>query len=65
MYMDETFETAVSVWAMFNRYGLPNGGGPMQERPLVIQAINVVEEERALWEAREMERRKRKANGTR
>ena len=55
-YFDETFLTAVAEWKAWKLFGLPHGGGRMAERPIVVQAIQIIEEERAYYERRKTER---------
>lgn len=59
-YFTDTWHTAVGLWSDFKLFGLPHGGGPMGERPMVIQAIRIVEEEKNLYELREAEEREKK-----
>ena len=63
-YFDETFNSAVYQWQRWKMFGLPHGGGPMSERPIVVQAIQIVEEEKNLYESRKSEERHGGSRGT-
>lgn len=52
---NETFVTAWNEWAKWKRFGLPHGQGWLFERPLWIQAIEILEQEFELYQSREME----------
>lgn len=56
-YFGEVFYFAMYQWAMWKRFGLPHGRGWMGESEGVLQVITVVDEEQALWERREQEKR--------
>ena len=59
-YFDDTFASSVELWHRWKLFGLPNGGGWMGERPTVVQAIEVVEAEKNLYESRTMEEARKK-----
>lgn len=60
---DETFYSAMHLYTMWRRFGLPHGRGWIAESEGVIQLITIVDEERNLYEMREHEAAREKANG--
>lgn len=59
-YYDETFASAVQLWKKWKTFGLPHGGGWLGERAVALRAIEIVEEERNLYESRRMEEARNK-----
>lgn len=57
---DETFHCAVSLWKRWKQFGLPHNAGWLNERPSVIEAIGIVEDERNLYESRKAEETRKK-----
>ena len=54
-YFDETFYTAMRLWVNWKRFGLPNGGGWLNEPEVVLRVITVVDEERSLYDSKSIE----------
>jgi hypothetical protein len=54
-YFDETFAVAIALWKRWKLFGLPHGGGWMDERPTVVDAVEIVEAEKTLYESRKLE----------
>lgn len=58
LIMSSLFGSAWKEWSRFRRFGLPHGMGWRAERPTVIRAIEVLEQEFEGYQADEMERRR-------
>ena len=57
---DDAFHTAVTLWKRWKQFGLPHGNGWLNERPLVVEVIGLVEDERNLYESRKAEETRKK-----
>ena len=50
---------AFALFSDFNTFNvLPHGGGTLDERPTVLEAIKILKEEESLWQAWEMDKNK-------
>ena len=49
------FFEALNLWGMWKRFGLPHGKGWLDESHRTIQLIRTVDEERNLYDSKEME----------
>ena len=61
---DDTFTSAVGLWKLWKSYGLPHGGGWLDERVIVLQAISTVEEERNFFDHCEIDEKRKKTRGS-
>lgn len=64
-YFDETWATAVELWRRWKMFGLPHGRGWLAETPAVLQAIDIVESEKNLYESRSLEEQREKSGSSR
>ena len=62
LFTEDLFD-AIHLWKRWKRFGLPHGGGWLDEGERIIQLINIVEDEWNLYESGERESAREKSSG--